>query len=69
MKESKVWAVSAVAGLVIVVLIMLFNIYLDQISVTGAAVAENAGSYRTAAVIVLSLAAMGLVWFIYKLRK
>ena len=69
MKETKSWTVSAVVGFVIVVAIMLFNIFLDQASVTGYVVAEYAGHYRTAALLVFSLIVMGFLWFVYdKLR-
>lgn len=70
-RENKVWAVSAVAGFVIVVIIMLIDIYVGNMPVTGAAVAENVVSNsRTAGVIVISLLVISLTWFIYsKLKK
>ena len=65
----------ALIGFGILIFIMVFNIYLGQVGVTGASVVEPGAvepvsGYQTAAVIVLALAIMGLFWLIYgKLKK
>jgi hypothetical protein len=66
MSKTKSLAISALLSFILVVIMILSNIYLDKISITGAFVVENAGDYRTALVIFISLIIICLALFLNK---